>query len=380
MKSVTCFIFLLHAAVSSVWSSDIDVQCSPEIVIKIPTNWSLEFPGTDSTLILGEDDLCGNGSSPKPSCKVQTINGSFYFHLKNIEDCGGVVESNENETRVVWEVKRYPNVIRNIRRARCGSFKVGCTYSFGSSPFSVGYPMTVNEIEASGSKQVFNEDYKYSLKVMRDRSYKEESCTSNVQLQQPIYLQAQVHQIGSTKLLLHAHNCYVTPVNDPYSSITYDIINSQGCADVYPGESAGVDLGVDSNFVSSTANFFFKSFVWTSRQNSLFIHCYATVCSESDQKCKQEIYSHGCMSNETSSRIKRSLSTENIISTGKINVGRKQDCCVLEVPNATVNVTNTLVKHGETVLYSCDLKFSSLFTTATCDNGLLDISKIKCRL
>lgn len=30
------------------------------------------------------------------------------------------------------------------------------------------------------------------------------------------------------------------------------------------------------------------------------------------------------MSNETSSRIKRSLSTENIISTGKINVGRKQ--------------------------------------------------------
>ena len=56
--------------------------------------------------------------------------------------------------------------------------------------------------EASGSKQVFSEEYKYSLKVMRDRSYKEESCTSNVQLQQPIYLQAQVHQIGPTKLLI----------------------------------------------------------------------------------------------------------------------------------------------------------------------------------
>ena len=57
-----------------------------------------------------------------------------------------------------------------------------------------------------------------------------------------------------------------------------------------------------------------------------------------------------------------------------------KDCCVVEVPNAAVNVTNTLVKHGETVFYSCDLNFSSLFTTATCDNGLLDVSKIKCRL
>ena len=69
-------------------------------------------------------------------------------------------------------------------------------------------------------------------------------------------------------------------------------VKISSCADVYPGETLGVDLGVDSNFVSSTANFFFKSFMWTTRQKSLFIHCYATVCSEDDQKCKKEVLSH----------------------------------------------------------------------------------------
>ncbi|XP_073723256.1 scavenger receptor cysteine-rich domain-containing protein DMBT1 isoform X10 [Misgurnus anguillicaudatus] len=215
-----------------------------------------------------------------PSCKGTVRNGRVEFGFDNNEHiCGTSLMA--NGTHFIYEnfIRGEPDLTSHegpISRQRILSLHFSCIYQQTQSVSLDMHPLgsIVNRnLEGQGTYQVRMVPY---LDAEFSKPF---NGSVDVVVDEKIFVEVGVGGVDSHQFVSVIDGCWATPVNDPLSSLRWDLITG-GCPNPHDNT---VELLQNGN--STSSRFSFRMFVFTADSNKVYLHCNIHLCLLSQNDC-----------------------------------------------------------------------------------------------
>nr|XP_055031863.1 deleted in malignant brain tumors 1 protein-like isoform X3 [Misgurnus anguillicaudatus] len=215
-----------------------------------------------------------------PSCKGTVRNGRVEFGFDNNEHiCGTSLMA--NGTHFIYEnfIRGEPDLTSHegpISRQRILSLHFSCIYQQTQSVSMDMHPLgsIVNRnLEGQGTYQVRMVPY---LDAEFSKPF---NGSVDVVVDEKIFVEVGVDGVDSHQFVSVIDGCWATPVNDPLSSLRWDLITG-GCPNPHDNT---VELLQNGN--STSSRFSFRMFVFTADSNKVYLHCNIHLCLLSQNDC-----------------------------------------------------------------------------------------------
>ncbi|XP_073800024.1 pancreatic secretory granule membrane major glycoprotein GP2-like isoform X1 [Danio rerio] len=255
-----------------------------------------------------------------PSCRGTVRNGRVEFQFDNDEHiCGTKLVA--NGTHFVYDncIQGTPRLEGVISREKALKLSFSCAYPQAQA---LSMNMEINPLESIVHKSLPAGEGRYRVRMI---PYQDDEFTQpfngsvDAELDQEMHVEVRVEGVDSRQFALVMDTCWATPVNDPDSSLRWDLIAHE-CPN--PADET-VDLL--QNGVSMSSRFSFRMFVFNANSSRLYLHCAVHLCLLSSNHCTPSCNS------ERRERRSLELQDSTSISMGPLMLsGRKTDQWVPE--------------------------------------------------
>ncbi|XP_018603527.2 pancreatic secretory granule membrane major glycoprotein GP2-like, partial [Scleropages formosus] len=147
-------------------------------------------------------------------------------------------------------------------------------------------PVTTTPTTTSDNLPAGVGHYQMSMIPYLDAEFQQPFTGSGMEmaLNRSVYVAVQVEGVDSRQISTVIDSCWATPINDPLSSVRWDLI-VQEC----PNPADGT-VEILQNGVSTSSHFSFKMFTFTSNSTTIFLHCQIHLCVLSGNNCSTSCY------------------------------------------------------------------------------------------
>ncbi|XP_073671187.1 scavenger receptor cysteine-rich domain-containing protein DMBT1-like isoform X13 [Paramisgurnus dabryanus] len=215
-----------------------------------------------------------------PRCKGTVRNGRVEFGFDNNEHiCGTSLMA--NGTHFIYEnfIRGEPDLTSlegPISRKTILSLHFSCIYQQTQSVSLDMHPLgsIVNRnLEGQGTYQVRMVPY---LDAEFSKPF---NGSVDVVVDEKIFVEVGVDGVDRHQFVSVIDGCWGTPVNDPLSSLRWDLITGE-CPNPHDNT-----VKILQNGVSTSSRFSFRMFVFTADSNKVYLHCNIHLCLLSQNNC-----------------------------------------------------------------------------------------------
>ncbi|XP_056627971.1 deleted in malignant brain tumors 1 protein-like [Triplophysa dalaica] len=220
-----------------------------------------------------------------PSCRGTVRNGRVEFRFDNNDHiCGTKLAA--NGTHFIYEnfILSDPDLTGQdfpISRKRFLKLRFSCIYHQTQELSMDIHPLgsVVNRnLQALGT-------YQLRMIPYRDSMFSDPFTGSvDVELNEPIFVEVRVDGVDGRQFVSVIDTCWATPVNDPHSSLRWDLIIHE-CPN--PNDDT---VELLQNGVSTSSRFSFRMFTFTANSTMVFLHCRIHLCLLTNNTCSSQCF------------------------------------------------------------------------------------------
>ncbi|XP_065118800.2 uncharacterized protein [Paramisgurnus dabryanus] len=218
-----------------------------------------------------------------PNCKGTVQNGRVEFSFDNNDHiCGTSLVA--NGTHFIYEnfITGQPGPSEGvISRERGLKLSFSCIYHQTQT-----VSMDINPLE-SRIHRTFQGEGTYQVRMVPylDAEFSVPFNGSvGVLVNEEVFVEVGVYGVDRDQFASVIDGCWATPVNDPLSSLRWDLITEE-CPNPHDNT-----VKVLQNGVSTSSRFSFRMFVFTADSNKVYLHCKVHLCLRTNNDCSAHCY------------------------------------------------------------------------------------------
>ncbi|CAK8692431.1 unnamed protein product [Clavelina lepadiformis] len=259
-------------------------------------------------------------------CQNEQHGTELSFNLSNFSHCAADFTTTDEAISYNFDLrntKSIPYIDSIISRVPFLRFTFTCQYSLQYN-LSLSGRINSEENTINITAGTISTTFSTNFQLYNDSTFSHpysSNETSSLTIFVPQYIYFEISSTASSQFVLQGINCWATPSSSSSHSTNYYMIsNSCPATDSFYADATLVFR----NYNSTKLQVAFRSFIWSSGKNSLYLHCQVELCdSSSDSTC----YDNPCSSKRRKRRTSTPRKHHIVASFGPIEVTKRETIC-----------------------------------------------------